>query len=111
MKQNSQYTPGPWIASGSQILQGGQLKDWKLVIASLPSRSDLQPKLDSAAKNYGERNANARLIAAAPDLLDALENLYSRAFAQLDRSATHDGLENCNALGDARAAIRRATQA
>jgi len=63
------HTPGPWIAEGSQILQGGYLKDWKLEIASLPSRSDPIPKLDSAAKNNSERNANARLIAAAPELL------------------------------------------
>jgi hypothetical protein len=51
--------------------------------------------------------ANARLIAAAPDLLEALRDLLSRA--DLDQSATHDGLENCNALARCRAAIAKAT--
>ena len=51
--------------------------------------------------------ANARLIAAAPDLLAALLDLLSRA--DLDQSATHDGLENCNALAKCRAAIAKAT--
>ena len=53
--------------------------------------------------------ANARLIAAAPDLLEALRDLLSRA--DLDQSATHDGLENCNALAKCRAAIAKATGA
>ena len=53
--------------------------------------------------------ANARLIAAAPDLLAALLDLLSRA--DLDQSATHDGLENCNALAKCRAAIAKATGA
>lgn len=73
--QTAQHTPGPWIASGSQILQGGYLKEWRLEIASLPSRADPNPKLDAAAKNHSERNANARLIAAAPELLEALQAL------------------------------------
>jgi hypothetical protein len=51
--------------------------------------------------------ANARLIAAAPDLLEALRDLLSRA--ELDQTATHDGLENCNALARCRAAIAKAT--
>lgn len=108
MKQSSQHTPGPWIASGSQILQGGQLKDWKLVIASLPSRSDLQPKLDSAAKNYGERNANARLIAAAPELLEALRGLYSSLAWHIDNHG-HFGMDQ-KRMDAARAAIAAATQ-
>jgi hypothetical protein len=51
--------------------------------------------------------ANARLISAAPDLLEALRDLLSRA--DLDQSATHDGLENCDALARCRAAIAKAT--
>lgn len=53
--------------------------------------------------------ANARLIAAAPDLLDALTNLYLVAQEQLDQSATHDGLTNCDWLARCRAAIAKAT--
>ena len=78
-------------------MQGGQLKEWKLVIASLPSRSDLQPKLDSAAKNYGERNANARLIAAAPELLaiaKAYRNLLKTSATTEAELATFQMIES-----------------
>jgi hypothetical protein len=53
--------------------------------------------------------ANARLIAAAPDLLEALRDLLSRAEIELDQTATHDGLANCDALTRCRAAIAKAT--
>jgi len=63
---------------------------------------------DGVGNDYiPETTANARLIAAAPDLLAALLDLLSRA--ELDQSATHDGLENCNALARCRAAIAKAT--
>lgn len=56
-----------------------------------------------------ETTANARLMAAAPDLLAELTNLYLVASEQFDQSATHDGLQNCEWLARARAAIERAT--
>lgn len=55
-----------------------------------------------------EAVANARLMAAAPDLLAALRDLLSRAEIELDQTATHDGLANCDALARCRAAIIRA---
>jgi hypothetical protein len=91
------HTPGPWIAEGSQILQGGYLKDWKLVIASLPSRADPVAKLDSAAKNYSERNANARLIAEAPELLKiaiAYRNLLQASATTDSDVATFQHIES-----------------
>jgi hypothetical protein len=57
---------------------------------------------------YSEGHANARLIAAAPDLLAALEKLLKQA-AALNQDATHDGLQNCDALAQARSAIAKAT--
>jgi hypothetical protein len=53
--------------------------------------------------------ANARLIAAAPDLLLALRNLLSRAEIELDQTWTLDGLANCDALAKCRGAIAKAT--
>lgn len=55
-----------------------------------------------------ETTANARLMAAAPDLLVALRDLLSRAEQELDQTATNDGLANCDALARCRAAIIRA---
>jgi len=72
--------------------------------------------IDSGRDAIGEivyadtRNpADAQLIAAAPDLLAALTDLYLVAKEQLDQSATHDGLNNCEWLAKAHAAIHRAT--
>lgn len=65
---------------------------------------------DGVANEYlYEAIANARLMAAAPDLLAELTNLYLVASEQFDQSATHDGLQNCEWLARARAAIARAT--
>ena len=60
-------------------------------------------------KESNESTANARLMAAAPDLLEALRDLLSRAESELDQTATHDGLANCDALARCRAAIAKAT--
>jgi hypothetical protein len=56
-----------------------------------------------------ETTANARLMAAAPELLAALTDLLAVAQEELDQSATHDGLNNADHLARARAAIARAT--
>jgi len=51
-----------------------------------------------------QAKANAKAIAALPELLEALEMLHFRA-CSLDQSATHEGLQNCEALAKARAAL------
>jgi len=43
---------------------------------TLPIVASVEP-LEGPDRNYGSHAANARLIAAAPDLLDALKNLYA----------------------------------
>ena len=52
--------------------------------------------------------ANARLISAAPELYEALNNLVELATKQLDQSATNEGMENCDCLASARAALAKA---
>jgi len=73
------------------------------------AQGELIAQVCDLEKESDESTANARLIAAAPDLLDALTNLYLVAQEQLDQSATHDGLANCDWLAAARAAIAKAT--
>jgi hypothetical protein len=54
-----------------------------------------------------ENLANARLISAAPDLLSTLEKLLACA-SKLDQSATHEGLQNCEAIAQARRVLCKA---
>ncbi len=97
------HTPGPWFVTGSMTkyiearIPSGLIQE---VAACGPTEAD---------GGYGpQQQANAKLIAAAPDLLDALIKL-------------HESLESLNNSGDAgqmvaddvetaRAAIAKATQ-
>ena len=44
-----------------------------------------------------------------PKLLNALQTLLKISEKELNQSATHDGLKNCEALAKARKAIKEAT--
>jgi hypothetical protein len=73
-------------------------------VSSLHWADQLSPEGEEAGPIPIQPNAaNARLIAAAPDLLDALQNMLSCADA-----GDMDSLANASA--DARAAIQKATQ-
>ena len=89
------HTPGPWQAN--PIGDTGRCS----ISAPHPSGGG-QNVIDECLKE------NARLIAAAPELLAALEALELAARGGLDQSATHDGLTNCAAIAKARAAIAKA---
>jgi hypothetical protein len=63
MNSRGKFTPGPWIKEGqfSVIIGAGSIST---------QQTGLPPK------TVPEREANARLIAAAPDLLEALKEMY-----------------------------------
>ncbi len=84
----NQHTPGPWKHDENW----GLIKYGKTEICALHSGNE----------------ANAHLIASAPDLLSALIALEKACREVLDTSATHDGLENCKTLLEARIAIQKA---
>jgi len=97
--KTTNHTPGPWQIDKS----------------ALTGRIDIRKNHangDSRILGYvwedqnGESNAN--LIASAPDLLSALIALEKASRKVLDTSATHDGLENCKTLLEARIAIQKA---
>jgi 2-oxo-4-hydroxy-4-carboxy--5-ureidoimidazoline (OHCU) decarboxylase len=88
---STQHTPGPWHISGSTI-KG-------------PHPKDPQNRLRLVAETVfdkgtwiDETRANARLIAAAPDLLEALQFVMTAHGEQLD-----------TAFAQAHAAIAKAT--
>lgn len=84
----SSHTPGPWQFGEAR----GQRPAWERIVAVEDGRTictvmqhlPLGPP-DATPASQGEAEANARLIAAAPDLLAAL-----RPFAKLaDEADTH----------------------
>ena len=79
----SKHTPGPWHTAGEQ---GVQIRGAKDQIAKVWTMRG------------NEWKANARLIAAAPDLLEALQDMVS------DHASLSDAT-----LAFARAAIAKAT--
>lgn len=98
-------------------MQNYSITPWKTAIAFdrayIHNIKDAQGEIIAQIPDWedglAETTANARLMAAAPDLLAALRDLLSRAESELDQTATHDGLANCDALARCRAAIAKAT--
>lgn len=94
------HTPGPWKPRGSHLaLDFGIVVEDKYVIAEV--FSDIR---QAAHIDIEEARANARLIAAAPDLLAALTDCVTAM------TALHCGKESRDSIIEAaRAAISRAT--
>lgn len=87
----NRHTPGPWHVEPKQADHGGTLvivnEDSSLIIAEIPPLNiEDEPDMDDAERSP-EDEANARLIAAVPELLDALRDLVRRA----DTSELADG--------------------
>ena len=105
--KKQQHTPGPWVIETVPTSVGICHK-----IGPFPPRrpDDVTPRSACLYADYpsvhnpadNELYANARLIAAAPDLLEALEEIVS--------AADGDGWSQIDAdLRKARAAIAKAT--
>lgn len=87
----AEHTAGPWPITWGHVIDIGG-------IATVPQTLD------------GRHTANARLIAAAPELLEALREItadYADRF-DLDSPSTNPGIKSSIKL--ARAAIAKATQ-
>jgi hypothetical protein len=87
------HTPAPWLCSGTSV-SNPQANRPNAIICDVSGWGN---------RDAAEQIANARLIAAAPDLLAALENL-TVLFDRMDRS----GATNKAAYNDAIAAINKA---
>ncbi len=88
----SKHTPGPWI-----------YQEWgRLILDSGKGSSQLQVATVALNTRRDEGTANARLIASAPDLLEALEAM--RAAAEME---DWDGRSSAYALAEK--AIAKAT--
>lgn len=85
----AKHSPGPWGVAGSTVY--GEYADFHFHIAVVNA---------NYPEHIATQEANARLIAAAPELLEALQQLL-----QLTECYTKQGYQ----LDDARAAIAKAT--
>ncbi len=90
----SKHTPGPWYAVGYWVEHGDSVAD----ICTCDPAAIEQEHL---GRTSAEIEANARLIAAAPDLLEALKSMPQ------SMAATDDDLMRW--VEKARAAIAKAT--
>lgn len=103
MKSN--HTPGPWSLYGDRPVHICSMSVAAPTIATV--------NIDNSLPNYEETEANARLIAAAPDLLAALENIVQNFdmgdFIITVAAQGEDTPEHRANLDFARAAIAKAT--
>ena len=92
----AKHTPGPWALNGYQVERGEGIAR---VIATVAPRRQIGT--DYAAPDAATAMANARLIAAAPDLLDMCERLLGFAHHYTHKIALEAGegmLANAKAL-------------
>ena len=106
---DTKHTPGPWEVTSMGIAEGVRTH---IVIRQTPSGSVHNPVATALdAHPCGDpqtRDANARLIAAAPDLLEACQ-LALVDLAALCDTAGHD-VTTTMSYDNIRAAIAKATQ-
>lgn len=99
----SKHTPGPWFITGSMT---------KYVEARIPGRMIQEVAAcgpTAADDGYGEQQmANARLIAAAPDLLEALSGMLEIYGGKNDTDGLPKHEVELNLIAHARAAIAKA---
>ena len=90
------HTPGPWTA----VKPDRNSSAWRVTLSPKDARGDICNVLHGLASSHpADTSANARLIAAAPDLLEALRGVLRVA----DRATVE--------FDFARSAITKATQA
>lgn len=97
----AQHTPGPWEVSGNGI--------W--AVSQWNARFRLATVTTPSPMNGVDWEANAKLIAAAPKMLEALESIIRIAALRDDNVERPEGLFELlrDAAGTARGAIAEAT--
>lgn len=91
-----EHTPGPWKAA--RVFAHNAPDSFKVFTKTFGG---------VCVADCGDNEDNAKIVAAAPELAEALAKLLVRAEVSLDQSATHDGLVNCKAIAAARAILAK----
>ena len=106
MTTQAKHTPGPWEIGS--INKRDKNLWWAAVFTPKSTGKFHIPRAcDALGVDREECEGNARLIASAPELLEALRAMVARG-PFMDQRATAEGLANCEALAKARHAIRQA---
>lgn len=79
-----------------------------LTVAVVLSREDNKARIDSAAKTKDEAIANARLIAAAPDLLTALQESLVELGEYMKICPNDKALDLAGVITEVRCALAKA---
>ena len=102
----AKHTPGPWVVDGD-VIRGDQQRNGSISVASM-----LDVSYPYGRRAGESKHANARLIAAAPDLLDAAKLVIAWYEAEDDHSKAdfYQRMDMCRESESAlRAAIAKAT--
>ena len=100
-----EHTPGPWQLSNRMQSNGGRDEGWFWVSADRTLHLKVFPCSDGYV--VGENEANARLIATAPELLTALESAVETIeWLRVASNPAEDEIER--AIASAQAIIRKA---
>lgn len=100
----SKHTPAPWIVTATNAADGANIFAGKVRIGHtvyVPEKGSMEPIIST-----DEAHANARLIAAAPELLQALIVMVEQAGCYMDDGEASE--EEMRAMDAARAAIAKA---
>lgn len=101
---NAMHTKGPWVVEEVTEADGSVTFDiGRVEITAARDVAYIQTISTYSGKQMQEQAANARLVAAAPDLLAALAGILAVASVRIDDPR----IEQFDA---ARAAIKKATQ-
>lgn len=92
MSDQQKHTPGPWtnkyVVAG-EIVTGNQGGDTMVIKALRPPDRAQTILIACCSKGTGDRHANARLIAAAPALLEACKAFVDIVDKDLDCGCEH----------------------
>ena len=80
----NEFTPGPWTVDRLRIIRNGTQPTGLFNVADCAD-----PTANQRDGNIEERIANAKLIAASPDMLAALEAIHAALNQPVHHSGTH----------------------